>query len=175
MGGTGKLVISLACLVPVAAQSVAEEAFPPPVGARVRVTAPSVLSRRLAGTLAEVSEREIVLALSSTQRMTIPLDAVTRLERSRGRHGYWAPGAAVGAVLGGAFFGAATLALCDAASCSVSMPAVLVGAAVGALPGAGIGALIRTERWEETKRPRVGLGVAPARGGGVAASLSVRF
>jgi hypothetical protein len=177
MGRTQNVVLSLVCLVPVAAPSVAgEPPLPlPSVGTRIRVTTPKHVAGRLTGTLAEVSDREMVIALSSAERRTIPLDGVTRLERSRGRHGHWAPGAVVGAVLGGAFFGAASMALCDAASCSVSMTAVLVGAGLGALPGAGIGALIRTERWEEAKGTRVRVGVAPTRGGGVAGSLKVQF
>ncbi len=174
MGRTRSLVLGLACLVRAAA-AVADEAPLPPEGTRVRVTAPQLRLKRATGTLAEVSEREIVLALSPSEWRTIPLGAVTRLERSRGRHGHWVPGAAVGAVLGGAFFGLASVAMCEAADCPVSVAAVAVGAGLGALPGAGVGALIRTERWEEVKRPRVRVSLAPTRGRGVAASLRVEF
>ncbi len=67
------------------------------------------------------------------------------------------------------------MALCDAASCSPSMEAFVVGVALGALPGAAVGALIKTREWAEVAPSRVQVSLAPARGRGVAASLTLRF
>ena len=55
------------------------------------------------------------------------------------------------------------------------MAAVGVGFALGALPGAGVGALIKTREWAEVKPSRVKLSLAPVRGRGVAAQLTLRF
>ena len=121
------------------------------------------------------SEQEIVLAIPDSEPRAIPRGAVTRLEWSRGYHRHPIPGAVIGGLLGGAFFGYASLALCDAASCAVSLAAVGVGAALGALPGAGVGALVKTRDWAEVAPSRVQFSLAPVRGRGVAAKLSVRF
>ena len=51
MGRASKVVMSVASLGLVAAASVAEDAAAMRVGARVRVTAPELSSRRLTGTL----------------------------------------------------------------------------------------------------------------------------
>jgi F0F1-type ATP synthase membrane subunit c/vacuolar-type H+-ATPase subunit K len=61
------------------------------------------------------------------------------------------------------------------ASCSVSLAAVGVGFALGALPGAGVGALVKTREWDEAQPSRIKVGVAPVRGRGVAAQLTLRF
>jgi hypothetical protein len=176
MGRTRKLVLSLACCVCLAAPAIADEAVPLSAGTRVRVTAPELLSRRVTGTLAAAGEREIVLALSSTERRTIPRSTVTRLEWSRGRHGHALAGAAVGALLGGAFAAVASGLACDVEICEGSpASAFLVCAGLGALPGAGIGALVRTERWVDAPGGRVRVSVAPTHGRGVAASLSLQF
>jgi hypothetical protein len=129
----------------------------------------------LTGTLVSANDQAIVLALPDSEPRTIPRSAVTRLEWSRGYHRHPIPGAVVGGLLGGAFLGAASMALCDAASCSVSLAAVGVGFALGALPGAGVGALIKTREWAEVKPSRVKVGVTPMRGRGVAAQLALRF
>jgi hypothetical protein len=175
MGRTHKLLLTLTWLGCLAGQAQAEDAQSPSVGTLVRVTAPRVSKRRLTGTLVAANEQQIVLALPDSAPRVIPRSAVTRLERSRGYHRHPIPGAVVGGLLGGAFFGYASLGLCDAASCSVSLAAVGVGAALGALPGAGVGALIRTRDWAEVTPARVQISLAPVRGRGVAAQLSARF
>lgn len=55
------------------------------------------------------------------------------------------------------------------------MEAFLVGAGLGALPGAGIGALIRTRDWSDVAPSRVQVALTPVRGPGVAPKLAVRF
>jgi len=55
------------------------------------------------------------------------------------------------------------------------MAAVGVGFALGALPGAGVGALIKTREWAEVKPSGVKVRVAPVRGRGVAAQLTLQF
>jgi hypothetical protein len=139
----------------------------------VRVTAPSVSKSRLTGTLVSASDQAMVLALPDSGPRTIPRSAVTRLEWSRDFHRHAIPGALVGSVLGGAFLGYASVGLCEGTDCSVSLPAVCVGAALGALPGAGIGALIKTRNWRSAEPGRIQ--VSLARGRGVAAKLTLRF
>jgi hypothetical protein len=172
---TLNLVLAVAWMVCVAAASGADAADALPAGTLVRVTAPDVSSRRLTGTLAGATEHEIVVALSASERKAIPRSAVTRLEWSRGHHRHPITGAVIGAVLGGAFLAYASWAMCDAASCSPSMEAFAVGAALGALPGAGVGALVKTRDWAEAAPSRVEVSLAPVRGPGVAVRLALRF
>ena len=175
MGRTQKLLLALPYLACLAGPSRAGETQSLSEGTLIRVTAPSVSKGRLTGTLVDASEHEIVLALPDSGPRRIPRSAVKRLEWSRGYHRHPIPGAVVGGLLGGAFFGYASLALCDAASCSVSLAAVGIGAALGALPGAGVGALIRTRDWADVTPSRVQVSLAPVRGRGVTAQLAVRF
>ena len=172
---TWKPVLTLPCLACLAGVAGAEEPRSLAAGTLVRVTAPEVSSKRLSGTLVEASEQEIVLAVAGSERKVIPRRAVTRFEWSRHRR-HPIAGAVVGAVLGGAFLAAASVALCEATECSPStMEAFLMGAGLGALPGAGIGALIRTRDWSDVAPSRVQVALTPVRGPGVALRLAVRF
>ena len=176
MGRTDALLLALTFLAGPTALAHAKEAQSVPAGTLVRVTAPSVSKGRLTGTLLSANDQEVVLALPGSEPRTIPRSAMTRLEWSRGYHRNAIPGALVGGGLGGVFLGALSYAMCDdPATCSVYLPAVGVGVALGALPGAGIGALIRTRDWKDVEPARVQLSLAPLPGRGVAAKLSVRF
>jgi hypothetical protein len=168
-------VLVVACLVGSCALANADGVLPLPTGTHIRVMAPQMSSRRLTGTLAAASEREIVIDLSPTERMVIPRNEVTRLEWSPGRHGHAIGGALVGGLLGGAFLAYASAALCESENCGPDATATLVGVALGALPGAGIGALIRTRTWAEASPARVQVSLLPVRGRGVALSATLRF
>ena len=175
MGRTHKLLLTLPYLACLAGPAHAEETQSVPAGTLVRVKAPSVSKGRIEGTLLSASEHQIVLALPDSEPRTIPRSAVTKLEWSRGYHRHPIPGAVVGGLLGAVFLGYASLGLCEGESCSVSLAAVGVGFALGALPGAGVGALVKTREWTEVKPSRVKVSIAPVRGRGVAAQLTLRF
>jgi hypothetical protein len=175
MGRTHKLLIVLGCLVGVAGAAHAADDGPLAAGTLIRVTAPRIWKGRIEGRLLSASENQIVLALPDSEPRTIARADVKRLEWSRGYHRHPIPGALVGGLLGGAFLWYASGALCETEGCSGSMEAALVGVGLGALPGAGIGALIRTREWHEAEPARVQFSIAPVRGRGVAAKLSLSF
>lgn len=175
MGRTLALLLTLSCSTGLVADTEAGEDSSLAAGTLLRVTAPRVSKGRLEGTLLSASESQIVLAVPGAGPRTIARSDVRRLEWSRGYHRHPIPGAIVGGLIGGVFFGYASLGLCESDSCSVSLAAVGVGAALGALPGAGIGALIRTRAWHEADPSRVRLSIEPVRGKGVAAKLTLRF
>ncbi len=84
-------------------------------------------------------------------------------------------GAAIGFVPGAVFGWAAVRALCDAGSdCNEPAGALILGGLSAAL-GAAVGALVKTDRWEDAPLSRVRFGLAPMRGGGVRAAISVSF
>jgi hypothetical protein len=115
---------------------------------------------------------------------------VTRVEVSQGRRSRWLVGAGVGAVggagatflvLNGTLFGggSASTAPCNR---SANQDAISVGecvglTALGAVAGAGLGALIggliRSERWED--RPLTSLRVGAAPSGAVRLGLRLAF
>jgi hypothetical protein len=84
-------------------------------------------------------------------------------------------GALIGFLPGAAFGAFAAGAMCDYGSpCSYGTAALVVGG-MTAVVGAGVGALIKTDRWEHAPVSRVRFAVAPAKGGGVRATLKLSF
>jgi hypothetical protein len=91
--------------------------------------------------------------------LRIPLDSVTRLEVSRGRHRQTARGAGVGFLVGaaaGLIVGPISME-CPEYGCDTS-PAVaaalggIVFGGLGALVGLGVGAATTSETWQEVPR-----------------------
>lgn len=152
-------------------------------GPRVRLTAPAVSGKRLIGTLVRQDDATLTLQRQGAKEtMAVPRAAITRIEvsRHRSRRG---KGAGIGALVGlGAavvigvaagedcYDGRARLICFDkgtmtAASALLTIPVgTLLGMAVA--PG---------ERWQTTTPERLRVALAPVRGGGVRASLSLRF
>lgn len=154
-----------------AAPAVAQEA-PAPLPlqqvdslARVRLTQHFVEPRRLVGTLVAVDSEDVVVE-RGTERVTVPLVYVRRMEVSRGRmtagHGAWR-GARVG-FLAGAGMSALLIAAAHASegsSCGDCFITASTAAVVVSLPltgvstfaGAAVGASRPGDRWERVPLP----------------------
>ncbi len=163
---------------------------------------PDVMARQITGTLLDASEGRITVLPEGHRitTVTLPVASVVRLEVSQGRRsrgGSASRAAVLGLAIGGAF-GALTGFLSGDDTCSYDsdpytwdlclfaftreQKAVLGGIGVGAI-GAGLGGLVGAlspgEVWRQV--PVVGwgegvsMGVAPVRGGGIAASVAVAF
>lgn len=121
-------------------------------GALVRLTAPTISETPLIGTVVDSHERELTLAASGAGHRTIPLDAVTKIEWSSGRHNQAGKFARKGAIIGAAVFAVALARLNNDDAGERSAGAAL-GAASGAfwggLAGAAIGAFRHTYDWKE--------------------------
>jgi hypothetical protein len=126
----------------------AQEAVSPLPGTRLRVTAPPVTAKPIVGSLVQITEREIILAVSASDRTIVPRANIERVEWSKGRHGHPIKGLLIGAAIGAVVL---PVAICAGETCGEGEIPVgaLVGAGLGALPGVGIGALVKTERWAE--------------------------
>lgn len=103
---------------------------------------------------------------------TVHRGALVRFEVARGRRGHTVEGLVAGAVIGGVGgFALGSAAESDDSFVDVNGPTLaVVGLLVGAVPGAIVGSLIRTQRWEPagvTIAPEVG----PAPGGGLRLGL----
>jgi hypothetical protein len=175
MIGSMSLAWTLPCLMVAAAASAAQDDVVPVPGTRLRVTAAAVSPKPLVGTLVGITEREVVLALSASDRKTVPRADLTRLEWSQGRRGNAVKGLIVGAVLGAGILSAINAQDPETGDAKEYAVVALVGAGLGALPGAGVGALIKTERWAELPVAKLRVAVAPVRGRGVALNLAWRW
>jgi hypothetical protein len=143
-------------------------------GARVRVTVGAPWSEQYTAKIEAIHGDTLLLEGGATRVMLFRF--LERLEVSRGRRGHPWRGAWIGGIAGVVGGIPAMYAICTYAGCEV---AGLVGGAAafgaaGALIGAGIGALIKTDKWEEV--PLDGLRVSIAtRGGGVGVGVRLSF
>ena len=137
----------------------AADAQGPPIvlGSRARVTVSQPANTRYTGVLRPADGTSVQLQTSG-ELLTIPLATITRLEQSLGKKPN-ATGGIIGALLG--------LAVGGAAGCLANKDdygvfcggqddtKVIVGAVVGGLAGAAIGALVfKKEGWREVAVPR---------------------
>jgi hypothetical protein len=147
-------------------------------GRLVRVTVPSLGRTPVVGRLTEVDEDSLLIRSAGGGSHLLPLDAVTRIEWSRGRKSRIGSGARWGAVVLGAYGllqgltgspGGGDWELCRSrAGCAVGA-ATFLGAA-GALAGGCIGAFSEEEDWREVSPPPARVSLVP-RGLGLAVSV----
>ena len=168
-------VLAFAPLTRVTAQE------PPPVkvGDRVRVTAPGLGVPSRDGTLRLLDADSLVMRPNGGRsRLVIPLASVTRFEVHRGRKSRAPIGALVGALALGAYgfaIGDDSGLDCAEGPCIGRGPVAATGAVAGLLLGAVIGALIKTDRWEEVPLDQLRVTFVPQRDGRFAFGLSLRF
>jgi hypothetical protein len=124
----------------------------------------------------EMDESSLLVSADGRASVRVERQAITRLDISTGRHRRALRGMVIGASLGAAWGVLLTPDSCDTAVfvCTTSPVGSGAMAAVGgAIYGAGIGALFKTDSWTRVPLESVRLGVAPVRGRGVRLSLSV--
>jgi hypothetical protein len=143
------------------------------VGGRVRVTSMAIKGRP-EGIVAALDERTLTLvAFEGGLPLKVPLDSITALETSLGRKRNTGKGVAIG-IASGLLLG--LFLPVDASNCGYYSDnfcsrgeAVTGGLAGGALLGAGIGALVKSDRWGTVRlgratqtrgEPRAGFAVA---------------
>jgi len=182
-----RTVLSLAALpLLIPLQSITAQQAPSiETGSRIRVTAPTVGADKLAGVCVEVDATRLrVQAEEQVSPLTISLADVTRLEVSQGRKSNALKGLGFGALIGGSIGAVLGLLASTGESyenpCEGNAPACAAGGAAafgvtGALVGLGIGALTKSERWEEVPLDRLRVNIVPQRDGRLALGLSVVF
>ena len=140
----------------------AEEGPVVATGAVVRLSAPSIDQHRISGTIVSADERILNVELALGRNVTVPKDGIEKLEVRTGRRSHWRAGLLAG-LAAGVVLGAA--AGCDNCFGPTKGEAVALLAPLVGIVGAGVGLLIRTDRWEPVSphRLHVSLGL-PARG-----------
>ncbi len=148
-------------------------------GARVRVLAPGALAGRLTGIVIARTADSLTISRANASPLAIPMSRLTSVELSRGKS--HAAGALKGLVIGagvGLVLGLTPIPepTCTSRGCD---PELTRGEFLGSMilgsggVGAGIGAIVGSERWDRYQLPaRVGL-ILPSRGHG--AGLSLRY
>lgn len=164
-------------------------------GSRVRLTFPCELALpsspesagrtcRSDGRLTLISG-DTILMVAGDSTLAYDLNAVSRVEVSRGRKSHWLAGAGIGFVVGAATAYVALNSGGSTSTCdrSANQDAVSTGecialaALVGGVPGAGLGAVaglfIRSERWQDVPVDRLQVSVGPERGSGLHLTISI--
>jgi hypothetical protein len=129
-----------------------------PPGTRIRVTAPRNSLDPYVGSLVQLSSDSVTLAPEGgVSALTLGLARVRRIEVSEGEKSKLVTGAAIGFGLGATASLLFLAGFCSSSDTICGGDEWLTAFAVIALPptlvGAGIGLLIRTERWREVELP----------------------
>jgi hypothetical protein len=171
------LTMALASSFALASEQRSQEKSLSPIvtGSRVRVVAPSAVSGRVTGTVIEMSEESLVI-LADERPLRVPRQAIEQIELSTGKQRRTLKGMLIGAGIGAVVLPPALHDSClnDCGS-KWSAEYILAGVGVGAAWGAGIGALVKKDRWSSVPVTQVRLGLWPIRGGGIGASVSLTF
>lgn len=128
-------------------------------GDRVRVTAPTVKSGKIKGTVSSLSSEVLLVSVKDTI-IFIPNESIRKLEISDGKKRNIGKGAIIGGISGGVFLGIVSLATNEPCKegewCFFEMSnreafgfGALAGALGGGLNGAIIGTFIKTNRWKK--------------------------
>ena len=162
-----------------------DEAGPISVGSRVRFQAPTVIKGSVQGTVMEVDDESLLVNTDEHRPFRVSRTAITQLEVAVGRQRNARKGLIIGAAVGAVLLGflAATPKDSDCPPDDPALQACLdnrnsIMARVfpaATLEGAGIGALIKSDRWSSVPRERVQFGLAPTRGKGLGLALSMSF
>lgn len=175
-------VLLAAGLLALALAPAGAQAFPTSIvpGARVRVRVDTPPPRRsVTGTVRAVAADTLMLAPEHDgAARTIPAGSIGKLELSRGRGvsaSHILIGAVAGAAVGGVVAGSSGSCTGDDPWCKFwSKMAVLGGVGLGTVVGAGVGALIKGEKWT-TLPLEQRLSIAPLPRGGATVSLRFEF
>jgi hypothetical protein len=152
-----------------------------PAGIRVRVRTYSLPGQTIEGTLVSADSDGVSLVPRSDPpllggEMKLPAADVTRMDVALGKKSHWWQGAVIGAVLGlaVAFTDDVDPVLCEVNEnvlCSRGEALAVYGLTSTAI-GAGIGALIKTDRWTPVALDTLG---PPVRGARSPLSLKLTF
>ena len=166
----------------VRAQEATEGPSPVIVGSSVRLVAPAAVEGRIEGLVRAMDEKSLMVSVDDGAPVRVSRQAITQLAVRTGRYRRWLKGMIIGASIG-AVAGALVsnyngcFAGCAASSRSFADRARLAGLATfgSAAWGAGIGALIKGDRWSAVPLERVRVNLAPTAGRGIGLSLSLGF
>jgi hypothetical protein len=178
----GALALASALSFPSSAVAQAATLMP---GSRVRITSPAYELENRVGTLVRLTGDSVTIDFpGKTPRLSLPIDAVSRLDLSMGVRraaGFWR-GAGIGFLVSSAIVGATYLGsrdTCGSGDCAAAFAIVAAGGVVvGSMVGGFIGLAHAPDRWESaTLRAPTGAATdrLPATGFRVGLRFATRF
>lgn len=171
-------VLALVLLLPGVASAQAQAISPVSVGSRIRIQAPASIQGRVEGTVMAMDETSLLVSTNDQRPLTVRRQDIASLEVSAGRQRSVIQGTVIGAIAGILLLQTSVRDQCagnDTACYTDRSRATVDGLVGGAVWGAGIGALIKRDRWMAVPVESVRVSVTPSRGRGVRLSLSVAW
>lgn len=150
-------------------------------GSRIRITERAAdEGGALSGTVVTAGADSVVMSLDKgAQRAPFALAGLSRVEVSRGEKGHTAAGIGLGFLAGagiGALIGVKDTQGEDSLEVWMNVLAWSgIGAGVGMLVGGVIGAVYKTEKWEQVPVESIAMSAGTNRDGGVSLMLSMHF
>ena len=133
-------------------------------GQRVRVKAPSISRHAFFGSIVRITADTLFVEKKTLRKVrvaAVPIDAVTKLEISRGKRGNAGKGFVAGSLIGGVIgVGFSKMKLFGE---EIGPAPIFVFGGGGALIGICFGVMTSTDRWEVTSLKRLRLGISPQR------------
>jgi hypothetical protein len=163
------LIVSLLC--PGAARPEEQRATTTAVivGSRIRFQAPAVVQGRVQGTVMSMDDRSLLISTENQTPLRVSRGDIAQLEVAVGRRRNTRKGLIIGALAGAVFVGLVAAvpkdSFCppgdlDTQTCLDTRSTFLaLGLPVAALYGAGIGALIKSDRWSPVPIDKLQVGV----------------
>lgn len=175
-------VVLFACtLLPAWTAAQATKGIEP--GERVSVYAPSVSERPTVGRVQSIDATGMRLGLEDGSSLNLSRNDIRQMYVSRGMRSHTLTGTGIGALSGLAL--GATVAIIGSTSDSddpldsldraVYTAFAVITTASGAVAGTIIGALTRSERWDEVMPSDVSWGLTPTLEGGMRVGVALRF
>jgi hypothetical protein len=155
------------------------------VGSKVRFQAPTASQGPVQGTVMEMDSSSLLISTEKQRPFRVSRQAITQLEVAVGRRRNARKGLIIGTVAGAVLVGLVAgiprdsfcpPAAPDPQSCRDTRKLFLTtGLPLVALEGAGVGALIKSDRWSSVPVAKVQMSLAPICGPGLGLALSLRF
>jgi len=151
-------------------------------GAKVRMTAPALGLSKQVGRVQELNGDTLVVLVDVLHKSSlrlemtdVPLSSISKLEVITGRRGHWLEGAGIGVLLGVVVGAASGDDPSDQwFAYSAGQKAGMYGVVFG-LAGAGIGALIKSDKWAEVPLEQLRPRLIAAENGRVGVGVVLRF
>jgi hypothetical protein len=172
------LLVAIAVLLPSTARS-QEQPGPNPgigVGNKIRLWAPTVASGHIDGTVLGMDRASVTVGKEGRAPISVSREAITALDVRVGQKRHWRKGAIIGAATIATMVGGLCAGAPSGYECHRSDAPLMLGmVAEGAVLGAGVGAVFKTDRWRSVPVDRVRFGLAPTAGRGMRFSLALKF
>ena len=145
--------------------------------AATRVRVKFTPDQTIQGTVVASDDATISVDTGGAGVVQIDRDSIQRIDRYQGQKRNWGYGLLAGVAAGWIVGGIVASQEPDEGEIDIHMDGVVAAGygLIGGMVGAGVGTLIKSDRWESVPVSDVTIGVAPNREHGVAVTMSLNF